>query len=223
MPGKKDDKQTYNIYNKGGVGHLLLSRGHCIAFWSSVPPLQVAPSCPCSVASLRRFPGHQLPGSLSLHWKILTDYLLGWGRPSTCSTGHAEFQSTSSPSPHRATGDWVLPAKWKENCKVDVRMEYGHQVYIWRRHVWSHTVMTGSHQRGVLFLYICSYLLGLLAMIKCSICSYQCDNWYVSNWRLACHINCSLGRCPLELAQGPSRVALAWHNAGSSTPFGVTR
>ena len=32
-----------------------------------------------------------------------------------------------------------------------------------------------------------SYLLGLLAMIKCSICSYQCDNWYVSNWRLACH------------------------------------
>ena len=24
-------------------------------------------------------------------------------------------------------------------------------------------------------------------MIKCSICSYQCDNWYVSNWRLACH------------------------------------
>ena len=22
----------------------------------------------------------------------------------------------------------------------------------------------------------------LLAMIKCSICSYQCDNWYVSNW-----------------------------------------
>ena len=27
-----------------------------------------------------------------------------------------------------------------------------------------------------------SYLLGLLAMIKCSICSYQCDNWYVSHW-----------------------------------------
>ena len=31
------------------------------------------------------------------------------------------------------------------------------------------------------------YLLGLLAMIKCSICSYQRDSWYVSNWRLACH------------------------------------
>ena len=26
------------------------------------------------------------------------------------------------------------------------------------------------------------YLLGLLAMINCSICSYQCDNWYNSNW-----------------------------------------
>ena len=67
-----------------------------------------------------------------------------------------------------------------------------------------------------------TYLLGLLAMIKCSICSYQCDNWYVSNWRLACHMNFSLGRCLLELAQKPSRVALAWHEAGSSTPFGVT-
>ena len=26
-----------------------------------------------------------------------------------------------------------------------------------------------------------SYLLGLLAMIKCSICSYQCDSWYSFN------------------------------------------
>ena len=26
-----------------------------------------------------------------------------------------------------------------------------------------------------------SYLLGLLAMIKCSICSYQCDSWYGSH------------------------------------------
>ena len=67
-----------------------------------------------------------------------------------------------------------------------------------------------------------AYLLGLLAMIKCSICSYQCDNWYVSNWRLACHIYFSLGKCALELAQGPSRVALAWHIAGGSSPFGVT-
>ena len=67
-----------------------------------------------------------------------------------------------------------------------------------------------------------AYLLGLLAMIKCSICSYQCDNWYVSNWRLACHINFCLGRCSLELAQRPLRVALAWHFARRSAPFGVT-
>ena len=35
-------------------------------------------------------------------------------------------------------------------------------------------------------------------MIKCSICSYQCDNWFVSIWRLACHINSILhsGCCP---------------------------
>ena len=31
-----------------------------------------------------------------------------------------------------------------------------------------------------------------------------------------------MGRVPLELAQRPSRVALAWHFARSSTPFGVT-
>ena len=31
-----------------------------------------------------------------------------------------------------------------------------------------------------------------------------------------------LGRCPLELAQGLSSVALALHEAGGSTPFGVT-
>ncbi len=68
----------------------------------------------------------------------------------------------------------------------------------------------------------CSYLLGLLAMIKCSICSYQCDNWYVSNWRLDCHIYFCLGRCFLELAQGPSRVAPELHFSGCSSPFGVT-
>ena len=39
---------------------------------------------------------------------------------------------------------------------------------------------------------------------------------------LICHIYFSLGRCPLELAQGPSRVALALHLARGSAPFGVT-
>ena len=47
-----------------------------------------------------------------------------------------------------------------------------------------------------------AYLLGLLAMIKCSICSYQCDNWYSSNRKIACHANFSLGRLFLELARG---------------------
>ena len=35
-------------------------------------------------------------------------------------------------------------------------------------------------------------------------------------------MNFSLGRCCLELAQTLSCVALAWHKAGGSTPFGVT-
>ena len=36
-----------------------------------------------------------------------------------------------------------------------------------------HRVPTAAHKH---FLQLCTYLLGLLAMIKCSICSYQCDN-----------------------------------------------
>ena len=66
-----------------------------------------------------------------------------------------------------------------------------------------------------------SYLLGLLAMIKCSICSYQCDNWYVSNRKLACHINFSWGCWFVSLLASTSRVALAWHFAKRGAPFGV--
>ena len=44
-----------------------------------------------------------------------------------------------------------------------------------------------------------TYILGLLAMIKCSICSYQCDNWYVFNWRLACNYHFLYGLYALGL------------------------
>ena len=43
---------------KGVVAHHALARGHCIAFWLSIPSLQVAPRFACSVASLSRSPGH---------------------------------------------------------------------------------------------------------------------------------------------------------------------
>ena len=82
---------------KGGVVHLVHSRGCCITFWPSIPPLQVAPSIACSVASLSRFPRLQLPRSCSLHHMISTDYLLGWGEPSTCFAGHAVLQCIPSP------------------------------------------------------------------------------------------------------------------------------
>ena len=72
------------------------SRGHCMPFWSMIPPLQVAPSFACSVASLSQSPGHQLPGCHSLHCGILTDYQLGWGRPSTWFTRHADAPSRSN-------------------------------------------------------------------------------------------------------------------------------
>ena len=49
---------TVQKCEKDGVAHLAHTRGHCISFWLSVPPLQVAPSFACSVASLSRYPGH---------------------------------------------------------------------------------------------------------------------------------------------------------------------
>ena len=103
------EKERQMLENTGGVVHLTHTRGHCITFWPSVPPLQVAPSFACSVASLSRFPGHQLPGFHSLRHVILADYLLGQGGPSTCVTGHDVLQYTSSPYPHWGTGDWILP------------------------------------------------------------------------------------------------------------------
>ena len=46
-----------STWQKDAVAHLAHSRGFCISFWPSVPPLQVAPSFACSVASLSRYPG----------------------------------------------------------------------------------------------------------------------------------------------------------------------
>ena len=66
-----------------------------------------------------------------------------------------------------------------------------------------------------------SYLLGLLAMIKCSICSYQCDNWYAFNRKLACHINFSWEVSLVSLLAVILHVALAWHFARCGVPFGV--
>ena len=58
-------------------------------------------------------------------------------------------------------------------------------------------------------------------MIKCSICSYQCDNWYFPNREIACHINFSWGGGFVSLLASPSRVALAWHFVRRGAPFGV--
>ena len=41
---------------------------------------------------------------------------------------------------------------------------------------------------------------------------------YFSNCGIACHAYLSWGGGGLDLAQTLLRVALAWHNAGSSTP-----
>ena len=81
--------------NKDRVVHLTPSRGHCTTFSSTIPPLQVALSFACSVASLSHSPSFQLPGWHGLRHGSLADYLLGWGRTSTCTAGHTELQCTS--------------------------------------------------------------------------------------------------------------------------------
>ena len=83
--------------NKDTVVHLAPSRGHCMAFSSTIPPLQVALSFACSVASLSHSPSFQLPGWHRLHGGSLADYLLGWGRASTCTAGRAGLQCASMP------------------------------------------------------------------------------------------------------------------------------
>ena len=55
-----------------------------------------------------------------------------------------------------------------------------------------------------------AYLLGLMAMIKCSICSYECDNCYVSNWRLASHICFCWGSVCMSSLR--SLHVLRWHS-----------
>ena len=48
----------YAAYKVGCVACVLKGRGHCVPFRLSIPPLQVAPSSACSVASLSQSPGH---------------------------------------------------------------------------------------------------------------------------------------------------------------------
>ena len=50
----------------------------------------------------------------------------------------------------------------------------------------------------------------------CCICSYQCDNWYVSNWRLACHINFCWGSVFTSLLW--SLHVLRWHGTKNEAP-----
>ena len=83
---------------KSTVAHLAPSSGHCSTFSPTIPPLQVALSFACSVASLSHSPSFQLPGWHGLHHGSLADYLLGWGRTSTCTAGHTKLQCTTTPN-----------------------------------------------------------------------------------------------------------------------------
>ena len=78
----------HHFENKDLVAHLTPTSGHCQAFSPTIPPLLVALGFACSVASLSRCPSFQLPGQHHLHGGALADYKLGWGRASTCTTGH---------------------------------------------------------------------------------------------------------------------------------------
>ena len=81
--------------NKDNVVHLAPSRGQCMAFSSTIPPLQVALSCACSVASLSPPPSFQLPGWRSLHRYSLANYVIGWGKTSSCTRRPSEYNCMS--------------------------------------------------------------------------------------------------------------------------------
>ena len=97
-------------------------------------------------------------------------------------------------------------------CSIFLRRNADNTCYL-------NVILVGN--KTFLFYYR-SYLLGLLAMIKCSICSYQCDNWYVSNWRLDCHIYFCWGNAVLSLLRSFHVLHQNCTLSGRSPPFGVT-
>ena len=101
MPAAQSEIIYAHNQKEDTVAHLAPSRGHCTALDPTIPSLQVSPSFTSSVASLSRCPSCQLPGWHSLHCGILADYLLDWGRVSTCSAGHTKLQCTSMSKPHK--------------------------------------------------------------------------------------------------------------------------
>jgi len=130
---------------------------------------------------------------------------------SSLRRGHANLLCivpilTDDPRRESKRSSWPLPTKLDPGnifvqCALPSQVKPKHQ-----RHFCKNCTCWGY--------FGTSYLLGLLAMIKCSICSYQCDNWYSSNRKIACHANFSVGRLFLELARGhltcrPS-IALSW-------------
>ena len=101
----------------------------------------------------------------------------------------------------------LVPQHWITKINRHLKMQ----------HICMHD-MSGNYLRRY-----CAYLLGLLAMIKCSICSYQCDNWYDSNMSLWLSHYFSWGSAYLSLLRGLQMLPCALHKARSSSPFGVIK
>ena len=70
------------IKKEEAVASVLGNRGHRVPLCPVFPPRQIVPGFACSVASLDRFRGHQLPGHQSFRNDALANNLLGQGRPS---------------------------------------------------------------------------------------------------------------------------------------------
>ena len=68
-----------------------------------------------------------------------------------------------------------------------------------------------------------AYLLGLLAMIKCSICSYQSDIWYTDHVSVSLSLQFFLGELGCRACTSPfSRVPTSGTLALGANPFGGT-
>ena len=84
-----------------------------VGFWRLVQPLQRVPRLACSVASLSRYPGHQLLRSCSLHCKTFTGYLLGKELPAAYTMTHSMQHCIPAP---KVT---MNPKVYKYPCHTD--------------------------------------------------------------------------------------------------------
>ena len=89
------------------------------------PPLQIVPGFACSVASLDRFRGHQLPGHQSFRNDALANNLFGQGRP---SAWFARLETIPNTPPPNSSCD--RKNKSSQILKITCAYDFGYAIVI---------------------------------------------------------------------------------------------